>query len=165
MQNGGKKGRSTVDNVMILLSIIERNKYLGKDTFITYADIEKCFDNIWLDDAVTDIWKDGMNVRDAITIRKMNQKATASVVTPFGESAEFQVESAVKQGGVSGVTMCCSSLDKINISGRKIVTMYGPELELNAVAYVDDIGSAGSARTANNTIFNCNILEKRKPYP
>lgn len=28
--------------------------------------------------------------------------------------------------------------------------------------YVDDIGSAGSARTANNTVYNCNMLEERK---
>ena len=33
MQTGGRKGRSTIDNVMVLLAINERNKFLGKDTY------------------------------------------------------------------------------------------------------------------------------------
>ena len=40
--------------------------------------------------------------------------------------------------------------------------MYGPELEINAQAYVDDISSAGSSTTANNTIYNCSLMEERK---
>ena len=162
MQTGGKKKRGPIDNTMVLLSVIERNKYLGKDTYVTFTDIEKCFDNIWLDDAIVDIWRNGMHVRDAIMIKKMNERAQATVITPFGETEEFEVRSTVKQGGVSSVALCCSSLDRVNKIGRKIITMYGADIEVNAQAYVDDIESAGSPKVANNTIYNCKVLEDEK---
>ena len=161
-QTGGKKKRGTIDNIMILLSVVERNKYLGKETYITYTDIEKCFDNIWLDDAIVDIWRSGMHIRDAIMVKKMNEKARATVLTPFGETEEFQLTSTVKQGGVSSVGLCCSSVGRVNQVGRKIVTLYGPDIEINAQAYVDDVESAGSQKVANNTIFNSSIIEDEK---
>ena len=37
-QTGGVFGRSTIDSVMKILAIIERNKYFNKDTYITFAD-------------------------------------------------------------------------------------------------------------------------------
>ena len=147
---------------MMLLAIIERNRYLGKETYITFTDVEKCFDNLWLEDTVVDIWKDGMNVKDAMMIKKMNEYARACVITPFGETEEIELFNTVKQGGVSGMMLCCSSLGKINKMGRRIVTKHGPELEINAQVYVDDMESAGSLRTANNTIFNCRRMEEKK---
>ena len=127
-QTGGKKKRGTIDNVMVLFSTIERNTYLGRETYVTYTDIEKCFDNIWLNDAIVDIWRSGMNVRDAMMVRKMNEKARATVSTPFGETNEFELTSTVKQGGVSSVGLCCSSVGRVNEVGRKIVTLYGPKM-------------------------------------
>ena len=55
-QMGGVKRRSTVNNLFILNAIIERYKYLH-DTYILYADAEKCFDKLWLTDAIIELWK------------------------------------------------------------------------------------------------------------
>ena len=162
MQTGGKKKRGPIDNVMILLSKAERNKYLGADTYVTFTDIEKCFDNIWLEDSIVDIWRSGMSVRDAIMVKKLNEKARATVVTPYGETGEFELNSTVKQGGVSSVALCCSSLDRVNPIGRKIVTMFGPNIEIGAQAFVDDVESAGSLKVANDTVYNCKLLEDEK---
>ena len=63
---------------------------------------------------------------------------------------------------MSSVGLCCSSVGRVNEVGRKIVTLYGPEIEIDAQAYVDDVESAGSIKVANNTIFNCSIIEKEK---
>ena len=162
MQTGGKKKRGPIDNVMILLNKVERNKYLGTDTYVTFTDIEKCFDNIWLDDAIVDIWRSGMSVRDAIMVKRLNEKARATVVTPFGETEEFELQSTVKQGGVSSVGLCCASLGRVNTIGRKITTLYGPDIEIGAQAFVDDIESAGSIKVANDTVYNCKLLEDEK---
>ena len=50
-QYGGKKGRSTKDNWLIM-AIIDENKKLGKDTYMIFADAEKCFDKLWLEDCL-----------------------------------------------------------------------------------------------------------------
>ena len=49
-QTGGR--RSTIDNLFTVLAIIERNNYLNKTTYLTFADVRKCFDRLWLDDGI-----------------------------------------------------------------------------------------------------------------
>ena len=44
MQNGGKEGRSPIDNLFMAWSIIERRKYLQQDTYMVFIDMQKCFD-------------------------------------------------------------------------------------------------------------------------
>ena len=45
MQTGGVENRSTMDNVMIIFAIIERKKYMGMPTYVTFADVQKCMTN------------------------------------------------------------------------------------------------------------------------
>ena len=159
---GGVKNRSTVDNIFILTAIIERNKYLGKNTYITYADAEKCFDRLWLEDGIIELWRCGNNVRDAIMVKKMNEKALITIKTPVGTTEEISVDNTVRQGTVYGPVIGGVSTDRVNTMGKEICTMYGPELIIKAPVFVDDINSAGSCKTANNTINNCCMLETRK---
>ena len=159
---GGTAGLSTIDNTMIVLAIIERNNYLGKATVITFADVEKCFDKIWLDDGLKDLWKSGMDVRDCIALKKMNETAKATVETPLGPTKEITLENTVRQGTVEGPRICAATMDTINMGGYKVVCHYGPGLEIGIGAYVDDLESAGSSGTANNTIKNCGLMEERK---
>ena len=84
LQTGGVKDRATIDNLMTILSIVERNVYMGKVTYITFADVEKCFDKLWLDDGITDLWKCGMKAKDCMSIKKLNETAEAIVDTPVG---------------------------------------------------------------------------------
>ena len=42
MQTGGKKNRSTIDNLIIMNTIIEKQRQDIKNTYILYADAEKC---------------------------------------------------------------------------------------------------------------------------
>ena len=145
-----------------MLAVVERNKYLKKPTFITFADIEKCFDKIWLEDGLKDLWKSGMSTRDCWALKKLNETAEAIIETPIGTTGEIILKNTVRQGTVSGPRICAAAIDNINTIGYNIITFYGPGIEINALAYVDDIESAGSCATANNTIRNCYILEERK---
>ena len=147
---------------MTVLAVVEINKYLNKPTFITFADIEKCFDKIWLEDGLKDLWKSGMSARDCWALKKLNETAEAIVETPIGNTKKIILKNTVKQGTVSGPRICAAAMDTINTVGYNIVTFYGPTVEVNALAYVDDLESAGSCTTANNTIKNCNIMEERK---
>ena len=42
VQTGGKKNRSTIDNLIIMNTIIEKQRQDIKNTYILYADAEKC---------------------------------------------------------------------------------------------------------------------------
>ena len=43
-QTGGVKGKGVADNLFILRGMIDHSKYLGKELWITFYDIEKCFE-------------------------------------------------------------------------------------------------------------------------
>ena len=159
-QTGGQ--RSTIDNIFTILAIIERNTYLNKTTHLTFADVQKCFDQLWLDDGIKDLWHCGVDVRDAIMIRNMNRTAQITIDTPVGTTEEFVVKNIVKQGTVYASDICGASMGCINKMGYGIRTMYGPDLEIGALAFVDDVVSAGSAKVSNNTIRACSMMEEKK---
>ena len=59
-QNGGQKGRSSMDNWFMLMTIIDNNRRLKKDTYVVMADAEKCFDKLWLEDCLVDLKECGV---------------------------------------------------------------------------------------------------------
>ncbi len=160
--NGGIRNRAGIDNVMILTAIIEQNQYLKQNTYLTVTDAEKCFDKLWLLDGIHELWRSGTDVRDCYMIKKLNEKAKVVVRTPVGNTEPFYLEDIVRQGSVYGPQICISSMDKINMMGKDVVTYYGPSLPIKAVAFIDDVNSAGGGRVGDNLINNCNIMEERK---
>ena len=61
-----------------------------------------------------------------------------------------------------GPHICIASMDKVNLLGNDVVTYYGPEIPIRAVTFVDDVSGAGGISTADNTIYNCGIMEEKK---
>ena len=45
-QNGGMRGKGVADNLFILQGIIDYAMYLGKQLWIKFYNIEKCFDSL-----------------------------------------------------------------------------------------------------------------------
>ena len=160
-QTGGVKNRSPIDNVMTAIAIIEQNKYMKKNTYLVLTDAEKCFDKLWLQDGIFELWRCGTDVRDCQMIKRLNEKAEIVVKTPVGDTNPFQLKDIVRQGSVYGPQICNASTDKVNMIGRAITTIYG-DLTISAVIFVDDITGMGGINVANNLIYNCNIMEERK---
>ena len=43
---------------------------MGMPTYGTFADVQKCFDKLWLNDGIIELWNCGMTVRDCIMTKK-----------------------------------------------------------------------------------------------
>ena len=124
--------------------------------------MEKCFDKLWLESGIVELWKSGMNAVDANTIYNMNKKATITIQTPVGKTNNIIVENTVKQGTIYGPRICSKEMEQVNKVNKKTVTFYGPRIEIEILAYVDDLTAAGSKQTAENAICNGNMLEVKK---
>ena len=162
-QTGGIKRRSTIDNVMTVLAVIERNQYLRKNTYVVFTDAEKCFDQLWLQDGVHELWRCGVHIRDCMMIRKLNETARIVIKTPVGDCEEIEVKNIVKQGTVYGPPVCNATTDRINNIGGDTITHYGPYLQIRAMTYVDDItGATANVETVNRIVDNCGLLEEKK---
>ena len=85
-QNGGMKGKGVVDNLFILRGIINHANYLGKELWLTFYDIEKYFDSLWLEDCINSLWDLGVKDDVLCLIYLMNIKATGTIKTPLGDT-------------------------------------------------------------------------------
>ena len=52
---GGVLGRAIQDNLFVVNHTIYRYKKEGKNLYMLFADIEKCFDNLWLRDCILEL--------------------------------------------------------------------------------------------------------------
>ena len=88
-QNGGRKERSTKDNILGVMAVIDRKNYNNKETCLIFADAEKCFAKPWLEDCLVDIVKPGLREREALHMYTLNEKARIKIDTPFGETGRL----------------------------------------------------------------------------
>ena len=76
-------------NLMILRGIIDHAKYLGQELWLTFCDIEKCFDSLWIEDCINSLWKNGV-IDDILSlIYLMNRRENIVIRTPFGNTRTF----------------------------------------------------------------------------
>ena len=106
-QNGGMKGKGVVDNLFIIRDMIGHALYLGKGLCITFFDIEKCFDSLWLEDCINSLWENGIRDDMLSLIYLMNTKVQVTIRAPIGESQPFICSNIVKQGPVLGPVLKC----------------------------------------------------------
>ena len=102
-QNGGMKGKGLcVANLFILRGIINHADYLGKELWLTFYDVEKCFDSLWLEDCINCLWDPDVKDDILCLIYLMNIKATVTIKTPLGDTDPLFLSNFVKQGTVLG---------------------------------------------------------------
>ena len=112
--NGGMTGKGVADNLFILRGIINHPNYLGKKLWLTFYDMEKCFDSLWLEDCINSLWD--LDAKDDILclIHLMNIKATVTIKTPLGDRDPLFLSNFVKQGTVFGPVLHNCSLNKLS---------------------------------------------------
>ena len=163
-QCGGIKHRSTIDHVMTLMAILDKNRYLKKPTYIIFADAEKCFDKLWLQDGIKELRGAGTDMVDCHIINKMNSEALAVIDTPIGRTDEIELKDIVRQGTIYGPKICGITTDKVNNIGEKTVTVYNTNVDVESLIYVDDIMGAGSKNMVEGVVRNLRQMETLKKF-
>lgn len=163
-QNGGKKERSTKDNWIAIMAAMEGNKERKKDTYILFADAEKCFDKLWLQDCLVDLHGAGMREREVEMIYNMNRKARMTIDTPHGKTKVIEQKEIVKQGTVFGPQLCCVSTDQVNRIGMPPTTMITTTETIEALVFVDDIAAIGGKDTIEQAGSNMRRMEEEKKF-
>ena len=116
-QTCGTKGKGVVDNLFILRGITDHSVYLNKPTLVTFYDIDKCSDSLWLEDCINSLWENGVQDDTIYLIYLLNAKASVTVNTPFGRTPVFELKHIVRQGTVLGPILNNCSLHAISRDG------------------------------------------------
>ena len=159
-QTGGVKNKGAVDHIFVLRGLIDHSRYLKKELWITFYDIEKCFDSLWLEDCINSLWQCDVDDDILYLICLLNRKADITVRTPFGNTQSFEICNLVKQGTVLEPILDNCSLDDICSEG------HGHNMgtvEIKAMEFVDDVADPDNgyfeALKSNQTI---SFIQKRK---
>ena len=154
-QNGGAKGKGAVDNLFILKALFDHAKYLNKELWLTFHDIEKCFDSLWLEDCINSLWENGVKDDTVSLIDYLNEKANVVVKTPFGDTDPLSFVNIVKQGTVLRPVLNNVSLDRVC---KESYSHHLGSVEIRSLEFVDDIADPNSDR--NSAIASNRIIEQ-----
>ena len=152
--NGGIKNRGIQDNLFVVNYIIHKYKKERKNLYLLFADIEKCFDNLWLRDCILELARCGIPIEESMYIYQMNKYVLATVRTPVGDTDEIELEEIVRQGTVGGPKLCVVSTDRINKMGS-----YTEKDGIRIPIFVDDKLGMGDIETIEEMNWRMGVLE------
>ena len=139
-QAGGRKGRSTCDQLFILRTIMNHYKYKNKELYIEFLDLVKAFDKMILKGVLIDLWKIEVRGRCWRNIYHINKKTDITIKTPFGRTEKMEIGETLKQGSVLASTLAALHTDTVNRLFNNAGTgiWYGNE-KINLLLFQDDI--------------------------
>ena len=136
-----------------------------KQLWITFYDIEKCFDSLWLEDFINSLWDNGIKDDTLSLIYCLNAKANVIVKTPFGDTNPLHLTNIIKQGTVLGPMLNNCSLDRVCKEGY---SYHLGSVEIRPMEFVDDIADPDydevSAKFSNKIVEQIQY-EKRLTLP
>ena len=140
---GARKGRNVRDNIFTLNAIIN-SVVNGKEQPIDIQlfDIEKCFDSLWVEECVNDIFESGLKNDKLPLLYMENQNAEIAVKSQTGMSMRKSIKNIIMQGTVWGSLLCTVSMDKLGkhiYKKHDLIYKYKGEIDIPSLGMVDDI--------------------------
>lgn len=165
---GARKSRNIRDNLFVVNAVINSAKQdKSKPIDIHVYDVTKCFDKLWLQKVLNDVYETGIHDSTINLLYEENAKNYISIRTPFGKTKQFEIDEIVMQGSVWGPIECTASMDKLGeIAYRtgKTLHTYKNEVQIPPLGMIDDvlaIAECGTQSVKTNTIINSFIDSKK----
>ena len=149
-QNGFRKGRSTLSQVLCLRRIIEESQSCNLDLAIVFVDFSKAFDSVDRDKMFEILELYGIPSKLIAAIRVLYTDTCSTILTPDGETAPFQIQAGILQGDTLAPFLFIivvdyvlrMSVDTINSKGYQLkerVSSRHPAKYLTDTDFADDI--------------------------
>ena len=141
-QIGARKRKNIRNHIFVLNGIInEAIQTKGKAIDILIYDYRQCFDALWLDECINDLFDAGVKDDELALIYEANKVNKVAVKTPFGLTSRETVNKIVLQGEVFGPVQCSVTVDTFGkecLSENKLLYNY-KDVKVPALAMVDDL--------------------------
>ena len=158
-QVGNQQKRNIRDHTLIVHAIINEAQTKKLQLDVLFTDIKQCFDSIWLEEAVNDLYNSGLNSRNLNLLYEGNKTTEMLVETKFGQSKRTRLNKIVMQGSVTGGVFCSNQLSKICNTCFKEghVYMYDGTVPIPPLAMVDDIAAVVLCNSTEGLVTNTKI--------
>ena len=143
-QIGSRKGKNIRNHIWVLNSIIADTLSTKNKTpvDIQVYDYRQCFDSLWLEECLNDMYSGGLNDDKFNLIHNANSLVNVVVKTPVGETTSEDIRNVVMQGDVFGPILCSKQVDlfgKECLEKEKYIYMYKGEVPIPPLSMVDDV--------------------------
>ena len=140
---GARKKRNIRDNIFVLDAIMNDAVNGSKEAVdIAIYDIEKCFDALWVEECINDMYDSGLKNDKLNLLYLMNQNAEIAVKTPHGLTERRSIRNIIMQGTVWGSLFCTATMDKLGkkkYENEEMLYKYKGKVGVPALEMVDDI--------------------------
>ena len=167
-QVGARPGRSIRNHLFVLRSII--NSVMEKESEpvdLEIYDVKKCFDALWLEECLNDLYEAGVTDDKLAMIYESNKMNQVAIKTPVGLTDRVALPTIVAQGSSLGPTMASVHTDKIGkeeLDSKKYLYKYKGEVEVPSLAMVDDVATVAKCGIESievNAYINAKIELKK----
>ena len=165
---GARRGRNIRDNIFVLNAITNSVVNGDADAIdVQVYDVEKCFDALWMQECINDLYKTGFRNDKLPLLFLENQNAQIAVKTPHGISKRISIHNVVMQGTVWGSLFCTTSMDelgKIAYENEDILYKYKNTVSIPSLGMVDDVLSIQKCSMDSvraNAVINAFIESKK----
>ena len=97
-QNGFRRGRSTIAQILAIRRILEEMRRLNKEITLCFVDFRKAFDSISRDTMFEILHLYGIPAPIVKAIQLLYINTSATIITPDGETESFNITAGVLQG-------------------------------------------------------------------
>ena len=164
---GARKGRNIRDNIFVL-NAVTNSVLKGNEEAVDLQlfDVEKCFDALWVEECINDLYDAGLDNDKLPLLFLENQNANCAVKTNNGVSRRINIKNIVMQGSVWGSLFCTTTMDKLGqmvYEDEDLIYRYKGLVAVPSICMVDDILSIQKCSESNriNAVIN-SFIEMKK---
>ena len=134
---------STCDHLFILRAIIDISIKQKRQTYITFFDVQKAFDNVDVDDMLVIMWEKGLRGKIWRILKDLSQNLKTSVKTRFGNTRDVILEIGGRQGSKLTGRMFSKLMDLLaeEIGSTNEGFRITKEFIIGILLWVDDVVS------------------------
>ena len=143
---GCRKKRNIRYTIFVMNAIMNDSKRGdGEACDISVYDVRKCFDSLWMQECINDLYENGLTSDKLCMIYYSNINANIAIKYSSGLSERFAIHNKVMQGTIWAGLMCTCTMDslgKMAYNNKSIIYKYKKEVEVPPLQMVDDIIAA-----------------------
>ena len=167
---GARKKKNIRNHIFVINGIINEAIKNEKDIDIQILDYRQCFDGMWLDECINDLYEAGITDDSLALIYEANKNNQVAVKTPFGLTNRECVNKIVLQGEVFGPLQCSVQVDSFGkecLLENKHLYYYRGKVGVSPLAMVDDlleVSNCGIETVKTNGFLNAKTNVKKLQF-
>ena len=167
---GGRRQRNIRDNLLVIYATINEAIRSKKSIDIQFYDLEKCFDAMWSEETMNDLYDAGVKNDKFALMSLMNEKCQVKVKTPVGDTERFELNNIEMQGTVPAPLKCAVQIDtlgKYSYTYNTGLYNYKDMCAVPSLSMIDDIAGISNCKEKSvvlNAIINAKIESKQLKF-